>query len=200
MYKFQKLRLKFKGLVIDYDWMLVIENFSDLFNFENRVFDSKIMPAVENLIDSFYNTSHINTELGVLINVELLCFPDYSLYTVIDKIYKSFLETKNYYLKKYRKVYINKMGGILYPSDNIEVIDECCVENDNLIFPEYTEKDIRIKKWENGVHHYAYVGDFQVISSSGISKWKEGGDALDAAKSFLEKVNNNHFLIKEGKI
>ena len=92
-------------------------------------------------------------------------------------------------------IHINPVGGCNAFATDIKAVEY----RDNLIFPHYTEKDIRIRTWEweekkNGVkrpsgykyHWYAYLGDLQ-LKDGDIEKWDTREEALAFAKTFLEQ-------------
>lgn len=94
---------------------------------------------------------------------------------------------------------INSVGGC----NSFKMDIKATVYRDNLVFPHYTEKDVKIKTWEweekkNGVsrptgykyHYYAYLGDMQ-IKDGDQEKWDTYEDALAFAKTFLETSSEN---------
>lgn len=76
----------------------------------------------------------------------------------------------------------------------IEYDDECW--KDTLEYPEpeyYTDKDIRYIQWKDGSHWYAKIGKYDVVDENGNQKWDKYNDAINAAYSFLKKLNQNYF-------
>ena len=87
---------------------------------------------------------------------------------------------------RYGGMYVNEKGGGFPIRDGIEVIEsriKTC-----LLFPEYSKKDITIKRWEGGVHYYATIGNHTVIDAEGNQKWNTPEMAQRAAESFLLKL------------
>ena len=96
---------------------------------------------------------------------------------------------------------INPVGGCNAFTKDVKAT----VYRDNLVFPCYTEKDIRIKTWEwedkkNGVnrpygykyHYYAYLGDMQ-LKDGEPEKWNTREEVLEFAKTFLETEKPNDY-------
>lgn len=90
---------------------------------------------------------------------------------------------------------INSVGGCNSFTPHPKAIEY----REKLIFPHYTEKDITIKTWEltdkqnyinRGLgykyHYYAYLGDIQ-LKDGDKEKWDTYAEALEFAKSFLER-------------
>lgn len=90
---------------------------------------------------------------------------------------------------------INSVGGCNSFTPHPKAVEY----REKLIFPHYTEKDIAIKTWEltdkqNYInrgpgykyHYYAYLGDIQ-LKDGDKEKWDTYAEALEFAKSFLER-------------
>lgn len=80
--------------------------------------------------------------------------------SIIDGFRNLNLETGLAYLDTIRRdgqVYINPVGGKTFYID----YEQFCRKKE-LSFPSFTEKDIRIKKFDGGTHYYAYVGNVEV--------------------------------------
>lgn len=201
MYKFQKVKLNYNNIEITYDWMLVIDSIDDLLTYHKDVMSSQIPNAWKNLIEVQEGTAHINSNLARIINFQV---PNFETETnhhnkslleltviAIDKIFNAKADC----LLNFGKIYINKNGGFFPHSKDITVLDEMIINDDRMIFPQYSEKDIRIKQWEGGKHYYAYVGDFPV-ELHGENKWNTEKRAQEMAEAFLYKLRNKQFEIK----
>ena len=83
-----------------------------------------------------------------------------------------------------KKLAINTNGGYfpIKPDDEytLEIIDEKHL---------YTAKDIKIKKWLGGVHHYAKIGNIDVIDDNGNMKWNTNERAHEEALKYINKLN-----------
>ena len=77
-------------------------------------------------------------------------------------------------------LYVNANGG--YSMTMGEAVNRC--ESETLMWPVFSEKDIRIKKWPGGDHYYAYIGPIQVKESDTL-KWDSESDARMAAMRYV---------------
>jgi hypothetical protein len=193
--KFQKVRNTRVG--IDYDWMMVIDSIDELTDFHQKSMSGKIGPVWSNLFDVQQGKRHIDNKLGFLITLksdsERAQGREHSLIELTAMVLGEIHATKLKAILQFGKIYINKSGGFFPHSEDIEVLDE--FTGDNYLFPNYTEKDIRVKQWLNGSHWYAYVGDLQV-EMFGEKKWNTEEEALKAAKSYLYRLKSVQFEFK----
>ena len=196
MYKFQKVRLSYNKITIDYDWLLVIESVEDLIMYHDNTMLAQIQPAWDNLLKTHKGKAHIATVLGRLINIQAeIEGGKKSLIELTSIVSGKVFAAKASALMNFKKIYINKTGGFFPHSEDVIVLDEMIIEDKRLIFPQYTENDIRIKKWDGGKHYYAFVGDFEV-EMHGERKWNTEQRAMDMAKAFLYRMKNKQFEIK----
>mgnify|MGYP007070231251 CR=1 FL=1 len=77
-------------------------------------------------------------------------------------------------------IYVNRNGGF---HGNYIAYDNF-VHRKTLDFPRFYSKDIRIKRFEDGTHWYAYVGDMQVHDGD-ILKWNSYDEAYNQAKKYV---------------
>ena len=193
--KFQKVKNNYFIIVYD-DWLLVIDNIIDLFDYHKNFLESQIPNAWDNLYKVQQHKAHLNSNLSILINFEAEHYNNKkSFIELTGVVSEKIFQTKKEAIDKYGKIYISKIGGFFPHSKDIEVLDE--FESNSVIFPNYSEEDIRVKQWENGTHWYAYVGDFQVITEKDVRKWDSKLEALKEAKYYLYKIRNESFKIKK---
>lgn len=81
-----------------------------------------------------------------------------------------------------RTLYVNVNGG--YNTRIDKAINR--YESETLMWPVFSEEDIRIKKWLGGTHYYAYIGHIQVKESDTL-KWDSESDARMAAMRYVKK-------------
>lgn len=184
---------------LEYDWMMKIETLDQLLFFHESWMKAQIPLAWDNLKKVAQGRAHINSGLAHMIAWGT--DGKRGLIEITAELSERFLKEKYDYISKGIVLYINKMGGYMPEHSDIEVIDtmERDIDND-LIFPNYTEKDIRIKKWEGGKHFYAYVGMFSVIDWKGDMKWNTEKEAMEKAEGFLYRINKRAFAFKGEKI
>ena len=76
-------------------------------------------------------------------------------------------------------VYINRVGGHTY---GLEYTQFC--RRKNLVFPDFKLSDIRVRKFSEGVHWYAYIDDMQVKNGEN-EKWNTFEAAQRAAEAIV---------------
>ena len=194
--------LKFQKLVdtrtnINYDWMLVLDTHESVMDYHEKSMKSEVSKAWDNLIKVSQGKAHISNSLSLIIHYKHKdnTKPKSIVEHTID-ILNKLITDKLKLLDKYGIIYINKVGGYFPHHNDIIVKDECYIDEQNIIFPQYTEKDIRVKKWEGGKHYYSYVGSFQVIARDGTNKWNTEEKAYEQARYFLYRINNKQFEFK----
>lgn len=79
-------------------------------------------------------------------------------------------------------IYLNRKGGFC---ENIVGYTQW-VSRKNMIFPDYTFEDIRVKQFKGGTHWYAYIGDMQVRNGKEI-KWDNYDDAYNTALLLVDR-------------
>jgi len=198
MYKFQKVQLNWKGIQIDYDWMLVLESLDELINYHQGTMKAQIRPAWNNLDEVHAGKSHISTNLGMMINFSAEAMDGRkSLLELTAIVGGKIFEAKAHGIINTGKIYINKKGGCFPHSKDLTILDEMLI--DKLIFPQYTLEDIDIQKWQGGKHWYAYIGGNEV-EVDGVNKWSTPELAKEKAKSALYRLQQEQYHIKGQKI
>lgn len=79
-------------------------------------------------------------------------------------------------------LYVNSNGGYCQSLDKITNR----YESERLMWPVFSEEDIRIKKWPGGTHYYAYIGPVQVKDFD-VVKWDSESDARMAAMAYVNR-------------
>lgn len=85
-------------------------------------------------------------------------------------------------IKEHGAVYINRVGGHTYALDYTQFC-----RRKELVFPNFKLSDIRVRKYPEGVHWYAYIDDMQVKNGDNV-KWS----TCDAAKRAAEEIVMGH--------
>lgn len=78
-------------------------------------------------------------------------------------------------------------GLTVMPISGFKIIDECDMHK--MIWPTYSESDIRVITWPGGIHFYAKIGNMDVVDSESNQKWNSWDEAYEKAKEFLNKIN-----------
>lgn len=82
-------------------------------------------------------------------------------------------------IRDYGACFVNSVGGSTYGVTQ----DNFC-RRKSLVFPHFTQKDIRVKSFQNGKHFYAYIGDIQVRQGETL-KWESYNEAYEVALSMV---------------
>lgn len=78
------------------------------------------------------------------------------------------------------ETFVNRVGGKTFSLKYDQF-----VWRENLVFPNYTISDIRIKQFDGGQHYYAYVGDTQIRDGDKL-KWNSFKEAYDIAIAIVQ--------------
>ena len=85
------------------------------------------------------------------------------------------------YLMKGYYLLFNRCGGCHFDTDR----SYRWIHKSDLVFPEFTEKDIKIERFPDGQHYYAYVGSSQVRDGD-VLKWDTYDEAYRHAKEYIK--------------
>jgi hypothetical protein len=140
--------------------------------------------------------NHYSTQYGNILRVRAERLAESkgsaSLLDLIDTLTDSVFKVKEKFINEGHTLYINKAGGFM-PSLGPEYEVKETIISEELIFPEYTEKDIKIIRWPNGVHYYAKIGCVDVVID-GEMKWKTEERAYEKALVFLKVMKRKKKL------
>lgn len=112
------------------------------------------LPAAERIKLMTESSSVFNTMLAAIMQAENVNG------TILDGFRCLNMETGTTYIshiKEYGVCFINKNGGC---NAIIEYDDWC--RKDDLVWPDFKEKDIRLKQYPDGNHWYAFIGSMEV--------------------------------------
>lgn len=91
------------------------------------------------------------------------------------------LETMLRMLHDTGAVYVNRNMGVNGESSGFKTIG--FVRKETLEFPRYYDTDIQIKRFDDGKHYYAYIGDTQVRDGD-VLKWTTYEEAYRQAQKY----------------
>lgn len=83
-------------------------------------------------------------------------------------------------LKEFGNIFINRAGGYTISIS----YDQFCRRKE-MVFPDFTEKDIRVKQFKGGTHFYAYIGDMQLRNGDNL-KWLSYDAAYQSALAVIQ--------------
>ena len=101
--------------------------------------------------------------------------------TLENKVYQGKVNT----LLKGYILLLRENGSYMVINDSIKIINT--FYNDELIYPNYTLDDIKIKRWDGGKHYYAKIGNMEVVID-GINKWNTPQRAREMAEQFFKTI------------
>ena len=166
------------------DWQLRIDSVEQLVNFyfENKVLESDrhhFHRLLKDNGESSYNVVSHSEFGGIVKQFHTEYGLDYDdAYQHLENLQ---LASMWKVLKETGAIYINRHGGFHGERKNMDMTR--FVHRDELKWPLYTTDQIRIKKFDDGTHYYAYIGDTQVRDDNGVLKW----DTEEAARAAAEK-------------
>lgn len=82
-------------------------------------------------------------------------------------------------IQEYGQIYINRVGGNTH---DLNYTQSC--RQSKMVWPDFTEKDIRIKRFPYGSHYYAYVGNVEVKDGN-KKKWNTYEEAFRIVSSIV---------------
>lgn len=175
---------------LKYGWMLVIQDIETLIYYQTLNYKPQLPRVWDNVISTINGQSHINSTLGTLLKLEMEVHKGEakSIIEHTDTLLKRLYKDKMKVISETGGIYINKNGGYFCFHKGLQIQDEKILKNKagQIVFPKYTEKDIKIIQWENGKHYYAKIGNIDVVDKMNNQKWNTKKRAQEIANEFLE--------------
>lgn len=191
--KFAKVRDK--KLNLDYGYMLIIESEDELMEYHHKATSPKLRSIWDNIIAASERRSHFNSSMAYAI--AYAADGKKSLVQLTQEFLDRVINNQLVSIKRSGRIYVSQKGGYFGHHSDIEIEDEIILEDNQLIFPNLTEKDIEIKQWEGGKHWYAYVGGMWVSDIYEKTKFDTKEKAMDVAKWNLWQMNKKMYIVKE---
>ena len=177
-------------------WWLKITSPEQLFNYWDKT-DSRWSETLDNLSHSkeftktgFKHCNAISFAAGIYGSRRKL--------TLVESVSEFAGEIKGTQLDcllKYGCLYINRKGGYHFPYKGDEPYTQF-VRRKELIFPDYEQKDIRVKQFPCGTHFYAYIGDLEVKDGD-ILKWNTYEEAYNKALEYASNIDKEKDFERE---
>lgn len=144
--------------------------------------DSNIFNMIENLTSEqrFNLMREDMTGWNILHGALLSAEKDMTILDALRSLNMQFGMDYADHLKRDGVLFLNPVGGATLPFS----YENFCFR-EKLVWPDFTEKDIRIKQFSGGRHWYAYLGDIEV-KQDGIKRFNTHAEAYNAAASLLE--------------
>ena len=169
---------KWKFILTDSGWWLRIESIDQLLEYQKldrciqRGFND-VLKGNDSQIAQYLRIKAQNTESTILDTAYKLQF----------QLYDNYIS----YLQSVGFVNINKDGGC----NGERFLTRAVVYSDNLVFPHFTEKDIRVETFESAdyrsnyqYHWYAYLGTIQLHDGDKM-KWDTKAEAMEFARRYI---------------
>jgi len=170
------------------EWYLEITSFEDLMlywmtarlNLDGNAFAEAIKEK------KYHCRSELANRLQSLAEIN-----NNSFFSTLQKVSGKTFQTQSKFILNGLSIYINKNGGFFSGITSYKTLKTQEIIN-NIIFPKndgkYTDKDIRILKWDGGTHYYAKINDFDVEVNDEL-KWNTEIEARKKAMEFLKTIN-----------
>jgi hypothetical protein len=120
----------------------------------------------------------------------------FDLIETYNKLVNNVLTSRIDAVDKYT-IYLSEDTQVMLLDDRFFEIVQV-VEKQELEFPtdkNYTEADIRYIQWNDGIHWYAKVGNYDVVDEQSNQKWDTKEEAQKAAINFLKSLKNDSRLL-----
>jgi len=184
MFKFA--HIKYNYLRGETAWQLLVEDVTDLLRYMEVTSGADVKDYFE-LKRRTKKRIHLNTKLEMFRSLITSCKTERKtciddLNIISDTIFKPKLKA----ILRGKKLLINSVGGWCWlDNERMEVLE--IITNDKFVYPYYSEKDIKINRWENGTHWYVRIGNYDMPE-----KFIEYDDAKEAGRKYI--LRNNYKL------
>lgn len=172
-------------------WWLKLTSDDDIINYikaTNDRYDGAMCKAVHEPIEKMSLEDRIKASLSgdrnyMLLQAGMVMAQKYNttLYSGFEHLQTEFGMALHRDIAENGETFVNRVGGKTFSLEYDQF-----VWRKDLVFPDYTIADIRIKQFSGGQHHYAYIGDTQLRDGDKL-KWDSYKEAYDFAVSVVKK-------------
>jgi len=184
--KYRFVKLKDIKLNLEYTWMLECDSFEILQSHNEKCMHIVIEKGLADLFNK--EPHHLKTEWASGIT-QLQEITGDSLIKSAITLENNVIGGKIKAMFRFGSIYIRENGSYMVMHSDIEVMD--VIERDELIYPQYTLKDIKITQWKGGTHFYAKVGNVEVSDENDNYKWNTYSEAKKHAENFVKNYIRN---------
>lgn len=169
-----------KAFNLEYTNMVLIETMDDLYEYFETISAERVKEAAKDILETAKTGNHNKTRLGGFTKLMSEHTDQGEIYTLCD-IVGRVQATQIMKVAQGIKLAINLSGGYFPIPEDAEI----------QIMPthKYTEKDIKITKFDGGKHYYATIGGVEVVDEWGDKKWNTYNYAEIIAKKYLDDLN-----------
>jgi hypothetical protein len=171
---------------LKYSWMLECNDVQTLLDHNDKYMHTEIEKGVKDWFSSNGGkTDHLTTNWSSVIYSTMLSNGKNFINTSCE-LENKIINNKINAVNEYGTIYLRENGSYMLHTSHYEVIS--FIEKDYLLYPEYSEKDIKISQWINGTHWYAKIGKMDVVSEDGTAKWNTYEEAYKEALKYFNKL------------
>ena len=116
----------------------------------------------------------------------LASFKDTSFFSELGFLKEQFYKNASDVLAEHGQVYINSGGGFNWKREAKQIY-----QKEGFDFPMFSVEDIRVKKWPEGNHWYAYIGNVQLTNGDQV-KWNTKEEAELFAKQYVSTKRSRY--------
>lgn len=167
-------------------WWLKVKTVDELTDYHQKI-DGRWAKAFDNLIHSkeFYDGMEHASKLAYTIG-QWGANRNMSAIEAITDFRSQIFDKQLDLILDGHAIFINEKGGYHFETKNEKPAEQFVWRNE-LVFPSFSEKDIRINRFTGGQHFYAYVGDMQVRNGD-VLKWNTYDEAMKHAQSVVKRA------------
>lgn len=171
-------------------WWLKIDNGNDLIDYHN-----KTISHYQNCISDYLKNSDEYDRTGrydsfdSTLTYAIVRYAENNNLSIIDACMQFRMKVAAEQLQAIHEngyIVINRAGG--YHSGPIE--HSQFVRRKTFTWPDFKESDIRITRYEGGIHWYVRIGDMELHEGDNI-KWMTEKEARDAAMRYISKEDSD---------
>lgn len=178
----------------DNGWWLKLDTIEGLIDYHQKTDGSRYENAMEMYLHKELPENNLE-KLPLEERVQMMCSRDFKYLqaavmqaekgngTIIDGFRWLNMEigmSQLRIIQQYGAVFINPVGGHTFDVK----YDQFCRRKE-LVFPDFKKSDIRIKRYQEGTHFYAFIGDMQVRDGESL-KWNTREQAYQKALTVIK--------------
>lgn len=180
MYRFVKIkdtRLQQKNI---WPWVLLCDDSFTLIKHTEKYMATSIEDGIKDIFSNDRNdiSSNWGKSIQQYLDIKGGSPVDISI-TLENKVFQG----KQRCLELNHTLLLRSNGSYSVLTDDLEIINT--IEKEKMVYPSYSESDIKISQWPGGNHYYAKIGEMEVSDNSGNIKWNTSKQAYEIALSYL---------------
>jgi len=174
-------RANIQAFDLEYTNMILIETMEDLYEYFETIATTRVKEAAQDILETAKTGGHNTTRVGGFAQDMSRHTNQGAIHVLCDLVGRA-QASQIMKVAQGIKIAVNPSGGYFpIPEDSVvEIIPVC----------KYTEKDIKITKFDGGKHYYATIGGIEVIDQWGDKKWNTFSYAETIAKKYLKTLND----------